>query len=405
MSSPPLQNLARRHVVVVDDDPFMLKLLTRQLAQLGIRDVTATTEGAQALALVGDAARRVEVILLDINMPGMDGIEFLRQLATLEFAGEIVLVSGESTRMLESVQRLVRSHHLRVLGALQKPPTADALRDLLGAWHRGEQGASSGPRGSEAPTLTELSSAIDGGGIINHYQPQVALRSGEVVGVECLARWQQGNRMVAGPDLFIPMAEEFGLISRLTQCVLRNALRQCRIWGRLGIRLNVSVNVSMQDICSLDFPDVVAGLVDEAGIEPGQITLEVTESRVLRHLSTVLDVLGRLRLRRHHLAIDDFGTGHSSLAQLRDLPFDELKIDRGFVDGASGNATQRAICEATLRMAAQLGMRVVAEGIEQEADRRMLQDLGCEIGQGYLIARPMAPDKLTAWLQARAPRP
>jgi EAL domain-containing protein (putative c-di-GMP-specific phosphodiesterase class I)/ActR/RegA family two-component response regulator len=390
-----------RHIVVLDDDPFMLKLLKRMLSTLGQARVTTSSEGAQALAIIADPAQQVDLILLDINMPGMDGIEFTRRLAGIQYPGEIVLVSGEGGRMLESMERLIRSHQLRVVGALQKPPTAEALRALLAAG-QGPAGALSGARqGAATPTLAELSAAIDSGRIINYYQPQVSLHSGEVVGVECLARWQRNATTVIGPDQFIPLAEDFHMIDRITQRVLRNAVQQCRVWNRLGLDLNVAINVSMADICALDFPDVLCGLLEGTGVEPQQITLEVTESRVLQHLSTVLDVLGRLRLKRFHLAIDDFGTGHSSLAQLRDLPFDELKIDRSFVHGATSNSTQRAICEATLRMANQLGMRVVAEGIEDDTDRVLLRDLGCEVGQGFLFARPMAPEVLTQWLQAR----
>ena len=143
----------------------------------------------------------------------------------------------------------------------------------------------------------------------------------------------------------------------------------------------------MDDLSALDFPDVAAGLAHAAGVEPNLITLEVTESQVMGQLNTVLDVLSRLRLKRFRLSIDDFGTGYSSLAQLRDLPFDELKIDRGFVHGASADATRRAICSASLRMAQQLNMQVVGEGIEDREDLDFLCQLGCDVGPG-LFYRP-----------------
>jgi EAL domain-containing protein (putative c-di-GMP-specific phosphodiesterase class I)/DNA-binding response OmpR family regulator len=400
MNRPAHPLAAFRHVVVLDDDPFMLKVLERTLQALGMSRVTVTSDGAQALALAGDPGQQVDVILLDINMPGMDGIEFTRRLAALKYTGEIALVSGEASRMLESVERLIRSHDLRVLGSLQKPPTADALRALLASGGGPTGFADGGRRSAAAPTLSELSAAILAGKIVNYYQPKVSLPTGEVVGVECLARWQRTADSVIGPDQFIPLAEEYQLIGHITHCVLRNAIQQCRDWNRMGYRLNVAINVSMRDISDLEFPDALWAMLQGTGVDPQQITLEVTESSVMQHLSTVLDVLGRLRLRRFHLAIDDFGTGHSSLAQLRDLPFDELKIDRSFVHGASTSSTQRAICEATLHMATQLGMQVVAEGIEDTADRQLLMELGCGIGQGYLFARPMAPDALSGWLQS-----
>ncbi len=171
-------------------------------------------------------------------------------------------------------------------------------------------------------------------------------------------------------------------------------MRQARAWRQSGETFGVAVNVSMRDLAALDFPDMAARLADSVGVDPTAITLEVTEGQVMNQLSTALDVLTRLRLKRFRLSIDDFGTGHSSLAQLRDLPFEELKIDRGFVHGASGDATRRAICNASLRMAQQLKMQVVAEGIEEPADWELLVAMGCEVGQGYLVARPMPAAEL-----------
>ena len=160
----------------------------------------------------------------------------------------------------------------------------------------------------------------------------------------------------------------------------------------------MAVNVSMDDLRALDFPDVAASIAAELSIEPSMITLEVTEGQVMGQLSTALDVISRLRLKRFRLAIDDFGTGYSSLAQLRDLPFDELKIDRGFVHGAAKDVTLRAICSASLRMAQQLQLHVVAEGIEDREDWELMRELGCDDAQGYFIARPMPAADLDTWM-------
>jgi EAL domain-containing protein (putative c-di-GMP-specific phosphodiesterase class I)/FixJ family two-component response regulator len=398
-NEPLARRQGARNVVVLDDDPFMLKLLGRILATLGLNRITTCSSGAQALGVISDHDAGIDVVLLDINMPEMDGIEFIRQLVSINYSGDVILVSGEGNRMLESMQRLVRSHGLRMLGALHKPPSTEQLRELLCRDDLIHAEECADGRRRRAPTLAELSVAIDSGHIVNHYQPQVLLESDQGIGAECLVRWQREDGSIILPDQFIPMAEEFNLISRITREVLRSAANQIRAWRQIGLEVPLSVNISMQDICALDFPDVISDIVASAGVEPRLITLEVTESRVLQHLSTVLDVIGRLRLKRFHLSIDDFGTGHSSLAQLRDLPFDELKIDRGFVNGASSNATQRAICSATLRMAAQLGMSVVAEGIEERCDQQMLIDMGCKVGQGYLFARPMTSAALTPWLR------
>ena len=383
-------------ILVVDDEPFMLRLLVRMLARLGLTQVTACESGQRAMEQVNGGMGRVDLIFLDINMPGMDGVEFIRQLSERRFQGAVVLLSGETDRILESIERLIEAHRLRCLGRLHKPVALEHIQSLIERW----QQSAELPRPVHTRpgvTLQQLRSAIERKELINHYQPKVSLATRQLVGVECLVRWQPAEGALIYPDQFIPLAEEYGLVGQITRAVLGNAMRHAKAWSQAGIQLDLAVNVSMADLMALDFPDYAAALAQSIGIEPGTVTLEVTESRIMRHLSTALDVLSRLRLKRFRLAIDDFGTGHSSLAQLRDLPFDELKIDRSFVNGASSNTTLRAICDASLRMAQQLQLHTVAEGIEQPEDWVLLRELGCAVGQGYLIARPMPLPELASW--------
>ena len=159
----------------------------------------------------------------------------------------------------------------------------------------------------------------------------------------------------------------------------------------------MAVNISMDNMAALDFPDLVSQWAHEAGVDLSSVMLEVTESRLMKDVRAPLDILTRLRLRRVGLSIDDFGTGHSSLAQLRDIPFDELKLDRSFISGAAEDSALRAIVEATLAMARQLGMKSVAEGVETRADWDFLRALGCDVAQGYFIARPMSGTDVLGW--------
>jgi EAL domain-containing protein (putative c-di-GMP-specific phosphodiesterase class I)/CheY-like chemotaxis protein len=385
-------------ILIVDDDSFMLKLLARMLESLGFSEVIACDGGLIGLQQLATGAPAVDVVFLDINMPGMDGIEFIRRLVECRYSGSVVLVSGENSRILDSVEKLVQVHKLWLLGSLQKPVARGAVADLMKQLRPNApaQGAASAEKCPYA--VEQLRSAVANGELICHYQPKVSMKTGEVVGAESLVRWQPPQGALIFPQQFIPLAEEHGLMSRITHAVLRSAMKQAKLWRRRGRNLSIAVNVSMSDLAALDFPDTAAAMAHAIGIEPSAITFEVTESQVMKQLSTVLDVLSRLQLKRFKLSIDDFGTGHSSLAQLRDLPFDELKIDRGFVHGASSNSTVRAICSASLRMAQQLGLQVVAEGIEQAQDWVLLRDLGCDVGQGYLIARPMPVTDLDQWM-------
>jgi EAL domain-containing protein (putative c-di-GMP-specific phosphodiesterase class I) len=228
----------------------------------------------------------------------------------------------------------------------------------------------------------------------------VALATGEVVGMESLVRWQHPVDGLVFPDQFLGLAADHGLLTEVTGVVLIEAMKQAKAWWLAGHPLSVAVNVTMDDLIALEFPDLAVALAAAVGVEPRVVTLEVTEGQVMRQPSTVLDVLSRLSLKRFGLSIDDFGTGHSSLAQLRDLPFDELKIDRGFVHGASTDGTRRAICSANLQMAHQLRMKVVGEGIETREDWDFLAQLGCDFGQGYFIARPMPAADVVQWIHA-----
>jgi EAL domain-containing protein (putative c-di-GMP-specific phosphodiesterase class I) len=382
-------------VLLVDDDRFALKLLTRLLASYGFGNVVAHEHAADAVALLECDNQAFDLILCDLQMPGMDGVEFIRQLVRISYAGGLVLVSGEDTRILQTAEKLSRAHRLNVLGALKKPVSPDQLQQVLKNHH---QPAAMWPAARKTYAREALSQAITGDELVNYYQPKVDLESGMVTGVETLVRWHHPVEGLVYPDQFIGMAEETGLIDDLTRIVLSGALRQARIWQDAGLQLCVAVNVSMDNLIALDFPDFVAQAVHQAGVPPTSLMLEVTESRLMNDPLMALDILTRLRLKRISLSIDDFGTGHSSLAQLRDIPFDELKVDRGFVHGAGRDSSLRALFEASLGMARQLGMKTVAEGVEDREDWDFLRLVGCDTAQGYFIARPMPAAALPGWM-------
>jgi EAL domain-containing protein (putative c-di-GMP-specific phosphodiesterase class I)/FixJ family two-component response regulator len=384
--------------LLIDDDPFVLKLLERQLRQLGLSEVCLFEHAEDALDLVKARASHVDLVFCDLQMPDMDGIEFVRHLASSGYRGSLVFISGEDERVLNTARRLAEAHRIRLLGALSKPVSNECLRDVLVA--NAAKTSAQSSVGPEYRGAHELADAISQGQLVNHYQPKVELASGRLVGVEALVRWQHPQLGLVYPDHFIDTAEEHGLIDALTRRVMEDALSQAQRWRAAGLDLQIAINISMENLAALDFPDRVAGLAAAAGIPTSRLVLEVTESRLMKDVRAPLDILTRLRLKRIGLSIDDFGTGHSSLVQLRDIPFDELKIDRGFVHGAAADSSRRAIVEATLAMAASLGMKSVAEGLEDRADWDLLRGLGCDVAQGYFIARPMPGEALAAWQEA-----
>ncbi len=384
-------------ILLVDDDRFALQLLSRQLANLGFSSIVQCMRAREALALLEGDAAGFALVFCDLQMPEMDGVEFVRQLVQIGYRGCLALVSGEDERVLRTAERLARAHRLDVLGALHKPVAPQSLQELLS---RQTACGDNAPRAARRMyTPPQLALAINQGQLRNHYQPKVSLASGALVGVETLVRWQHPDDGLVEPEDFIGIAEEYGLIDDLTRVVLAAALRQGGSWHTGGLPLQVAVNISMDNLHALDLPDVIEREAAAAGMPLTHLVLEVTESRLMKDPLAPLDILTRLRLKHIGLSIDDFGTGHSSLAQLRDIPFTELKIDRGFVHGASRSAYLRVILEASLGMARQMGMSTVAEGVEERADWDLLRTSGCDVAQGYLVGKPMAAAALPAWMR------
>jgi EAL domain-containing protein (putative c-di-GMP-specific phosphodiesterase class I) len=385
---------------VLDDEPAVTDLLIRLLSKLGYTPVDACNTGAEALQRLAAEGPAIDLILMDINMPEMDGVQFLRRLAAQRFPGGLVLLSGEDDTTRKSVERLISSHDLRAVGSLRKPFTqgqlAATVKEALLLSRDTAPGAT--PHRYDAEQLTR---ALRNDELVCYYQPQCELATGDVVGIETLVRWQHPHDGLVLPNQFLPLIRDLRLLPEVTRVVLASAIAQAAEWLSAGRQFYVALNVSMQDIAQVEFADTVATLAHNLRCEPSHITVEVTEAETMEQIGTALDVLTRLRLRRFVLSLDDFGTGYSSMAQLRDLPFDELKIDRSFVHGATKDSRLRAICSASIRMAHQLGLQVVAEGIEDRGDWELLRYLGCDIGQGYFIAKPMPAPEMDSWLMSQ----
>jgi diguanylate cyclase (GGDEF)-like protein len=248
--------------------------------------------------------------------------------------------------------------------------------------------------------LTELRRGIDAGELVLHYQPKAELRSGEVGGVEALVRWSHPTRGLVPPDEFIPLAQKTGVIVPLTHFVLNEALRQCRTWQLEGLNLCVGVNLSARNLLDVNLPDTVGGLLAKWEVTPSLLELEITESTILADPIRAMHVLSRLSDMGVRLAIDDFGTGYSSLAYLKRLPVDELKIDKSFVQGMERDENDAVIVRSTIDLGRNLGLLVVAEGVETEEAWRRLVSLGCDVAQGYYLSRPVPAAELAAWLRA-----
>jgi len=256
--------------------------------------------------------------------------------------------------------------------------------------------------------LGELRRAIDQQQLVLHYQPKVDAHTGQLLGVEALVRWQHPDHGLIPPNDFIPLAERTGLITPLTHYVLDAALRQCQQWRQAGHELAVAVNISARRLLDLEFPDEVAGLLARWEVPARLLVVEITESTIMADPARALEILSRLNTMGVQLSIDDFGTGYSSMAYLKSLPVHELKVDRSFVTHMSSDNRDAVIVRSTIDLGRNLGLRVVAEGVEDQTTLQELDVLGCDAIQGYHISRPVPPDDLIHWLeqhQAAVPTP
>ena len=250
--------------------------------------------------------------------------------------------------------------------------------------------------------IGDLRKAIAQDAVVLYYQPKKSLRTGRITGVEALARWPHPQRGLLAPGHFLPLAEHTGLIKSLSQLVLNAALRQCRAWHDSGVDLPIAVNLAMTDLHDPRLPDTVARLLDTWGVAPEMLRVEITEGSAMADPARTLNILTRLRRIGVELAIDDFGTGHSSLAHLRQLPVTQIKIDKSFVSEMRANDSDPVIVRATIDLGHNLGLSVVAEGVEDGPTWDWLTRLGCDEGQGFYLTPPLPPAALLAWLQGHA---
>jgi EAL domain-containing protein (putative c-di-GMP-specific phosphodiesterase class I) len=249
----------------------------------------------------------------------------------------------------------------------------------------------------------ELQHGIDNpesGELLLVYQPKVHIQSGEITGVETLARWKHPERGVLGPGAFIPLAERTDKIDALTNQIYRKAVQQTSDWMLDGINLRTSVNFSINSFSDPGFSDFIISTTEEVGVNPTQLILEVTETQVMKNAVDCLEIMMRMRLKKFGLSIDDFGTGNSSMTQLKTIPFTELKVDREFVHGAANNSGAQAILEASVALAKNLQMEIVCEGAETREDWDLVEQLGCDYVQGFYCARPMPNEELLEFIAA-----
>lgn len=372
--------------LVVDDDPLMTELIAMLLRDCGFAQIDTVDSGQAALEHLSRHASHV--LICDLNMPGMDGIQLMSRIAELDQRPAIILVSGEHSRILDSSRQFAEAKQLTLLGVLRKPVAREPLISVLD--HYRSDIDTPRPDAAHVPLGAEyLSKGIAGEALGLLYQPKIELHSGGLVGVEALLHWIDPTFGVVPSAQIVDAAEKFDLIDDLTLAVLARAARDRRTAADRGIFIDFAINVSLKNLRNANIVERMLEIVSSESNEPSEFTLEITETHLVDDLAKVLEPLLRLRLLGFKIALDDYGTGASSMQLLSQLPSTELKIDRSFVTAAPRSTQGRAFMHSAVELGRQMGQSIVAEGIETEEQRALALELGCQIGQGYLFSRPL----------------
>lgn len=380
---------ARNVLLVVDDDSELLALIAEIGKRCGYAVVTADSSAAFRQAV---ATAQPSLVLLDLQMADMDGVEGLRHLAAASAKADVLLMSGMDNKVLATARQFGVSLGLRMVDALQKPVRMQQLETLLNK-HSGESAPLTGDDFRRALAEYEL---------VLHYQP-ILHRIDHIwtVGtVETLVRWQHPQRGLLYPGQFLPLVERENLMIELTDYVMTEALRQVGHWHARGLNLGLAVNLAARSVGDLNFPDRLSQVLREYGVPPACLCFEVTEAASVGDQDLVMDSFARLRVRGVELALDDFGVGTSSLTQLYKMPYSSIKIDHALIAEMGTSQQARTVVSALIDLGHKLSLNVCAEGIETQTAFERLDRMGCDRLQGDFISKAIPAVELEAFVLA-----
>lgn len=387
-----------RKALLVDDDPVFRALAEDMLLDAGVEDIAVAEDGHQAIGAL-TTGLNPDLLVCDLNMPAHDGVSLIRSLAESRFSGRVLIISGEANPVIDGVVKLARMQGLDILGSIRKPLTEETLAAVLAGAAPADK--SSQHRYIAQPSL--LDAAIERGALHPFFQAKVSMADGRIAGAEALARIATSPSDFANPVPYVELAERNNRIDDLTIAMTRVVAQHAKGFHIDGQPLPVAINISPVSLSWRDFPDVMAAAVQSAGLPVSQVTLEVTESRLVEYGPDALEILSRLRIKGFGLSADDFGTGYSNIDRLQMYPFTELKIDQSFTRNALTEAFARACVETSVRLAKELGLKIVAEGVETREMWSFLADLGVDEAQGFLMARPMPATEFSKLLTRGLP--
>lgn len=384
-------------ILVVDDDPLVPSIARAYLISHGATTCDLASSGSEALQLFEHRGGDYDLILCDISMPGMDGIEVIAALARGGYRNWLGIISSQHPTLCRTALTIARSYGMQSAGAARKPLDPSMLGKFLRTVREGQARIHPSARPFQILSVDEISCALSEGRVEPFYQPIVELHSGNVSGAEALARIRAADGSIISPAAFIDVAETHGLLEPLTRSLFNAILRDLQHLNTLHPGLNMAINWDPKLLEQTGLPAELLNACRTWDIPPQQITLEITETTAFEASATILEVLVRLRLKGFNVAVDDYGTGYSNLDRLARMPFSKLKIDQSFVRKAGEDSFSLAGVETAIRLARELSMPTVAEGVEDDALWELMRACGASLAQGYLMSRPLPIDQFIDW--------
>lgn len=391
MSSKQLQWI---NALIVDDSHAILNFSSAVLKQqFGITKITTENNATEAIKLL-QSSHDINLLLLDLNMPELDGIQFLTKLAEAKYKGFVIIMSGVAPRIISTVEELAKRLNLNFLGTMLKPLDVKDFHDVLDNIGEPEVRKTEG----RDLKIYEIIRAIKNESLEVFYQPQVNLHNRKVYGVEVLVRLDHPTLGIVSPDQFLSKIDQSELIDHLTFIIFRKSFRDWLKWKKQGIELKLSLNISPHTLQQPKFVDELLEMMNEFTLPSEKICLEVTESTIAKDLSKELESLSRLNMKGIELALDDFGQDHASIERLQSLPINVLKLDKSFFIDRKNKQGQITIIESCIAFAKRLNMTTIAEGIEGNEQWKLAGELGCDVAQGFYLGKPMLAKDVLPWL-------
>lgn len=389
------KNVNELCVLVVEDHGFQLEYTTSCLHQIGIARVLKAKDGQAGLGEIRFCESHnidVDLVICDLQMPNMDGIEFLRILAEREFEGGIIIVTAMEAALVSAVSRMVNEYKLKLIGSIHKPIDTKTLIQYVSEVCESNQNHIRRPLPSGVEEK-DIISALEKGNLFTEYQPQYEFGSGQLYGIEALARLRLDDGRVVYPDDFIHLYSVLGKTQEFETIVYRQAFNYLNSMIRIGKPIQLSINFCANMLGNDTFYHGLIEMARMYQIPHDLVTIEITERSLLKDKARSIEFLARLRLNGFKVSIDDFGTGYSSIKQLEHLPFNELKIDKSFVIGIEYDEQKKLIAQTITELAKRLNLKTIAEGVETPEAWNIMANFGCNICQGYLTGRPMAVEE------------